>query len=95
MGRDCSGGLAVGGGYNQKLVADLTGDTMLTIEQENKIKCILSECGTCDCKTALEQIFHCQLLNECEYESLLRSCWDSYLAIEANKKYRREYPDGA
>ena len=69
---------------------------MLTIEQENRIQCALTKCETCECKMLIEQFFHCQLL-PCEYESyksLLQSCWDSYVAMEENKKYRREYPNG-
>jgi len=67
---------------------------MLSIEEETKVRCALDESNRCQCKEALEQIFHCQLLPNCEYSSLLKSCLESYLAIEANKKYRREYPDG-
>ena len=67
---------------------------MLTIEEENKIRCILSGGTNCECKVALEQIFKCRLFHECEYFSLLKSCFETEMAVEANKQYRREYPNG-
>jgi len=67
---------------------------MLSIEEETKVRCALDESNRCQCKEALEQIFHCQLLPHCEYGSLLKSCLDGALAMEEDKKYRQEYPDG-